>query len=470
MPWAAGSALAAVLLLGARQRPLPQGRRHHRPPAVLDPLPRAGRLDPHRRLVRLQRHVAPRRWTRSSGLVAVNSLMAMVGGTLAALVAGKNDPGFVHNGPLAGLVAVCAGSDLMHPMGALVDRRRRRRPVRRASSPLTQNRWKIDDVLGVWPLHGLCGAWGGIAAGIFGVRRWAASAASPSARSWPARPGGGDRPGRRGARLRSRAYVREVTAVLHLHAEEDRAHLAAVGPLQRHVVDVRLGVGDGEGQFGQEAAPVFDQQANAGVEHALDVVRPFDVDQLLRIGALLLQRDAVAGVDQQALALAELAEDLVAGDRPAALGVLDRDPLDAAQRQRPGPARRFAAGASASALRPATRVSACATTNDSRLPTPMSARISSWLLAPYSRCRLSQRSQVIAARGGLERRQRLRQQPLAERGGLFLLQALEEVADARARLAGADERQPRRVRARGGRVRISTWSPFFSSVRSGMSS
>ena len=35
---------------------------------------------------------------------------------------------------------------------------------------LTQNRWKIDDVLGVWPLHGLCGAWGGIAAGIFGLQ------------------------------------------------------------------------------------------------------------------------------------------------------------------------------------------------------------------------------------------------------------------------------------------------------------
>ena len=55
-----------------------------------------------------------------SGLVAVNSLMAMVGGTLAALAVGRNDPGFVHNGPLAGLVAVCAGSDLMHPLGALV--------------------------------------------------------------------------------------------------------------------------------------------------------------------------------------------------------------------------------------------------------------------------------------------------------------------------------------------------------------
>jgi Amt family ammonium transporter len=102
-----------------------------------------------------------------SGLVAVNSLMAMVGGTLAALVVGKNDPGFLHNGPLAGLVAVCAGSDVMHPLGALV--------VGALAGvifvymfTLTQNRWKIDDVLGVWPLHGLCGTWGGIAAGIFG--------------------------------------------------------------------------------------------------------------------------------------------------------------------------------------------------------------------------------------------------------------------------------------------------------------
>lgn len=102
-----------------------------------------------------------------SGLVALNSLMAMVGGVLVALWVGKNDPGFVHNGPLAGLVAVCAGSDVMHPMGALIVG-----GVAGAlfvmTFTLTQNRWKIDDVLGVWPLHGLCGAWGGIAAGIFG--------------------------------------------------------------------------------------------------------------------------------------------------------------------------------------------------------------------------------------------------------------------------------------------------------------
>ena len=104
-----------------------------------------------------------------SGLVAINSLMAMAGGILAALVMGRNDPGFVHNGPLAGLVAVCAGSDVMHPIGALLT------GVIASvlfvwTFTLTQNKWKIDDVLGVWPLHGLCGAWGGIAAGIFGAK------------------------------------------------------------------------------------------------------------------------------------------------------------------------------------------------------------------------------------------------------------------------------------------------------------
>ena len=104
-----------------------------------------------------------------SGLVAVNSLMAMVGGTLAALAVGKNDPGFIHNGPLAGLVAVCAGSDLMHPLGALVVGGMAG-AIFVVMFTLTQNKWKIDDVLGVWPLHGLCGAWGGLAAGIFGSK------------------------------------------------------------------------------------------------------------------------------------------------------------------------------------------------------------------------------------------------------------------------------------------------------------
>jgi Amt family ammonium transporter len=106
---------------------------------------------------------------KMSGLVAMNSLMAMVGGTLAATLIGRNDPGFVHNGPLAGLVAVCAGSDVMHPVGALVVGAVAG-ALFVAAFPLTQNRWKIDDVLGVWPLHGLCGAWGGIACGLFGAQ------------------------------------------------------------------------------------------------------------------------------------------------------------------------------------------------------------------------------------------------------------------------------------------------------------
>ncbi len=161
-------ALAAVLLLGARRgRYTKEGRISAHPPSSIP-------------FLALGAWILTVGWfgfnvmsaqeiSKISGLVAVNSLMAMVGGTLVALWAGKNDPGFVHNGPLAGLVAVCAGSDLMHPLGALV--------VGGVAGglfvwmfTLTQNRWKIDDVLGVWPLHGLCGAWGGIAAGIFGLK------------------------------------------------------------------------------------------------------------------------------------------------------------------------------------------------------------------------------------------------------------------------------------------------------------
>ncbi|WP_035365165.1 ammonium transporter [Acinetobacter brisouii] len=102
-----------------------------------------------------------------SGLVAINSLMAMVGGTITANYMGKNDPGFLHNGPLAGLVAICAGSDIVHPVGALL--------IGGIAGIVfvqlftyTQNKLRVDDVLGVWPMHGVCGALGGIAAGVFG--------------------------------------------------------------------------------------------------------------------------------------------------------------------------------------------------------------------------------------------------------------------------------------------------------------
>jgi Amt family ammonium transporter len=158
-------ALPAVLLLGARHGRYHQGRIAAHPPSNIP-------------FLALGAWVLTVGWfgfnvmsaqtlDKISGLVAVNSLMALVGGTLAAWVAGRNDPGFTYNGPLAGLVAVCAGSDLMHPIGALV--------VGAIAGILfvqmftcVQNKWKVDDVLGVWPLHGLCGAWGGIAVGIFG--------------------------------------------------------------------------------------------------------------------------------------------------------------------------------------------------------------------------------------------------------------------------------------------------------------
>jgi Amt family ammonium transporter len=161
-------ALTAVVLLGARTgRYSKDGRLHAHPPSSIP-------------FLALGAWILTVGWfgfnvmsaqsiQGISGLVAINSLMALVGGTLAALFIGKNDPGFVHNGPLAGLVAICAGSDIMHPLGALT--------TGLIAGGLfvwafthTQNRLKIDDVLGVWPLHGLCGAWGGIAAGIFGAK------------------------------------------------------------------------------------------------------------------------------------------------------------------------------------------------------------------------------------------------------------------------------------------------------------
>src|SRR6187401_1264649 len=160
-------ALAAVILLGARMgRYSKDGRGANFPPSNIP-------------FLALGAWVLSVGWfgfnvmsaqtiDKISGLVAVNSLMAMVGGTLVAVLLGRNDPGFAYNGPLAGLVAVCAGSDVMHPIGALVTG-----GVAGAIFvqlfTLTQNRWRIDDVLGVWPLHGLCGAWGGIACGVFGL-------------------------------------------------------------------------------------------------------------------------------------------------------------------------------------------------------------------------------------------------------------------------------------------------------------
>lgn len=159
-------ALAAVILLGARRgRYKKDGRISAHPPSSIPFLALGSWI----LIVGWFGFnvMSAQRLDAISGLVAINSLMAMTGGTLAANFIGKNDPGFLHNGPLAGLVAICAGSDIVHPVGALI--------IGALAGIIfvklftyTQNRLKVDDVLGVWPLHGVCGAFGGTAVGIFG--------------------------------------------------------------------------------------------------------------------------------------------------------------------------------------------------------------------------------------------------------------------------------------------------------------
>lgn len=161
-------ALAAVLLLGARHgRYKKDGRISAHPPSSIPFLALGSWI----LIVGWFGFnvMSAQRLDAISGLVAINSLMAMVGGTLAANFMGKNDPGFLHNGPLAGLVAICAGSDVVHPVGALI--------IGAIAGVIfvklftyTQNKLKVDDVLGVWPLHGVCGAFGGLAVGLFGQK------------------------------------------------------------------------------------------------------------------------------------------------------------------------------------------------------------------------------------------------------------------------------------------------------------
>jgi Amt family ammonium transporter len=162
-------ALAAVLLLGARNgRYKKDGRVSAHPPSSIPFLALGSWI----LIVGWFGFnvMSAQRVDAISGLVAINSLMAMVGGTLSANFFGKEDPGFLHNGPLAGLVAICAGSDVVHPIGALL--------IGICAGFIfvklftyTQNKLKVDDVLGVWPLHGVCGAFGGIAVGLFG-QQW----------------------------------------------------------------------------------------------------------------------------------------------------------------------------------------------------------------------------------------------------------------------------------------------------------
>ena len=246
-------------------------------------------------------------------------------------------------------------------------------------------------------------------------------------------------------------HLREMAAVAHLHAEEHREHVAAVGTLHRHGVDVARR---------RRRSPSRDRRAARGGRRRAGGCPPRTRPRTS--GAHSTSTSCSASTR----CFLSVTQSRVCTSRPwprrnwpttespgigrQHLRVLDRHAFDAAQRQR----RRAWRPCGASPARrpcPAPCVSACATTNDSRLPSPMSARMSSWLFAPYSFASASQRSHEIASGSTLSVASAWFEQPLAERRRFLLLQALQVMADARARLAGGDERQPRRIRARGRR-------------------
>ena len=221
----------------------------------------------------------------------------------------------------------------------------------------------------------------------------------------------------------------------------------AVRALHGHVRDVGAGIGNLRSRVcASRPRSIGDQQPYPGLEYTLNVGRPLDVDDLIAVDPAFLQRLAVAGMHQKPLAAPELSEDGVARNRAATLSILYRNAFDAAQLQRARPWPKPASGSSPARLD--ARVSACATTNDNRLPMPISARMSSRPLAPYSRAKRFPALPGDRFRRHLERRQGLLEHALAEHRRLALLQRFEEVPDARARLAGADEVEPRRIGAR----------------------
>jgi Amt family ammonium transporter len=104
-------------------------------------------------------------------LIAVNTTLAAAGGAVMALilshfVTGKFDLGMALNGMLGGLVGVTANCDLVTNGQAIIIGLVAGGLV--IGAMLMLERFKIDDAVGAFPVHGVCGIWGGLAAGIFG--------------------------------------------------------------------------------------------------------------------------------------------------------------------------------------------------------------------------------------------------------------------------------------------------------------
>lgn len=110
-------------------------------------------------------------------LVAVNTTLACCTGSVAAMIFSwllykKPDLTLALNGGLAGLVAItanchCVSFESALLIGAIGG-------VLVILGCIALDKLQIDDPVGAFPVHGLCGMWGGIATGIFGIPELAA--------------------------------------------------------------------------------------------------------------------------------------------------------------------------------------------------------------------------------------------------------------------------------------------------------
>lgn len=105
--------------------------------------------------------------------IAVVTILGAASGTLAAIVFtwfkyGKPDPSLVLNGALAGLVGITAGADAVSPIAAIL-MGAAAGVIMVISVELFDQKIKVDDPVGAISVHGICGAFGTIAVGLFAV-------------------------------------------------------------------------------------------------------------------------------------------------------------------------------------------------------------------------------------------------------------------------------------------------------------
>jgi Amt family ammonium transporter len=118
------------------------------------------------------------------GRVAANTTLAACGGGLTAVfvgyifMSGKWDAGFITNGFLAGLVAITCPCYWVSPTGSILLGGVAGVIVVLGAELLEFLR--IDDPVGAWPVHGLCGIWGTISLGLFACGEYNAVGSSPT--------------------------------------------------------------------------------------------------------------------------------------------------------------------------------------------------------------------------------------------------------------------------------------------------